>query len=171
MNRGNKKDSIQSPTFRAEDFPSLDLAYKIALQSYEIAQNRFDSLDSRIQTLLAFGVTFTAAIPLLTKAKELDFSSVWFYASIGFFMIASILGVMARLWGGVKHLRPQTLYEHYLSCSTEEFMKDIIYWAGKHFDDNCAILTRKHRLTAFAMLCFLLEAPALVAWVAFLRGQ
>jgi hypothetical protein len=36
------------------DYPSIDLAYAIAVQSYDTAQKRREGADTRLQTLLTF---------------------------------------------------------------------------------------------------------------------
>lgn len=61
---------------------------------------------------------------------------------------------------------PKRLYEHSLHETEWAFMKNAIYFAGQHFDENAKTVRRKGNVTLTVAILFGLEILALVAWIA-----
>jgi hypothetical protein len=95
-------------------YPSVDLAYKLALASYEFAQKRLDIIDVRLQTLIALGATISLPIPAIAIAKNITLNSWWFILAIVFFSAAIVVGTYARVSGYMKVILPIDLYNKWL---------------------------------------------------------
>ncbi len=145
-------------------YPSVHLAYDLALASYEWAEKRLEAADSRAQTLLALATTVTLAFVPLALQRGLSARSAWFILAIIAFASGIVLGMTARLQGSLRLIAPKALYEAWLHYSHWEFKKNLIYWAGEHFELNRALINRKGRLLTAASLSFLVEAALLLSW-------
>jgi hypothetical protein len=66
----------------AKTYPSIDLAYEIAIDSYESLIKRIDGADSRLQTMLTFSLSLLVAVPTLAKLREISFDSVYFIGGV-----------------------------------------------------------------------------------------
>jgi hypothetical protein len=147
-------------------FPSVGLAYTIAVDSYDGLVKRLDWIDGRIQTMVAFFVSITAAVPVLASAKGISFQSRWFYLAIALMILATGLACKARLSGEVALLDPNKLNtDRWLSCSEWDFKNYIIQAAGEAFVANNNLITRKWRLSVAISIVFLLGSLCLVGWV------
>src|SRR5689334_12408538 len=92
-----------------EAFPSMGLAYNIAVGSYDVLIKRLDSMDTRLQTMLALFASVTAAVPTIVANRGLSFNSYWFYAAIGAMALATFTTAITRLAGEVQVLDPHKL--------------------------------------------------------------
>jgi hypothetical protein len=147
-------------------FPSVELAYPIAVASYESIIKRIDALENRTQTMMAFAATLTVAIPAMTAGRGLTFRSGWFITALVLFAVANVIGVVSRLRGDLLLLSPKVLFDNYLVCSDWEFKKETIFWAGNNFSHNNTLLLQRHRLVVWMNIIFSLEAVALAVWAA-----
>ena len=139
-------------------YPSVDLAYPLAVQSYDLTVKRFDALDARIQSTLGLGVSLTFAIPVALSAFDLQFRPLWMGAAFVVFLLAIILGICARLVGAIKLVSPTTLYNDWIQCPEEEFKQQFIGYAGKHMEANASLLEKRYRLLCGFISLFFLEA-------------
>jgi hypothetical protein len=148
-------------------YPSVSLAYEWVLPSYQMAVQRWDSIDSRIQSIITFGSTVTVAVPTFLRAiagASVDFHSIWFALAMLMFGIYVILGLATRAFGYLRLLGPQRLHDRLLHLDQSEFQRTVLYWAGVHFVRNIDRVKRKgHVLTAMTWL-FVLEAGFLIWW-------
>lgn len=156
---------VEVDTLKAQ-FPSTDLAYQIALTSYDAMTKRLDAIDGRIQTLLAFAATTSALVPSIGAGRGLSFASPWFIAAMILIFLAILIGSYARLGGKVNLLDPKSLYDGWLHFSEPEFKLYLIEHAAKDFEANDALLTLRWRLAVCITILFFLEAALLVVWVA-----
>lgn len=147
-----------------EKYPSVELAYPLAIDAYKTALGRLDALDNRVHTIMAFSATVTLAIPVLTAGEGLQFTSGWFISSMIFFLIANTLGIVARIKGTIHLISPQVIFESYLDLSEWEFKKDTIYWSGKNYVHNNKVLMSRNLLLIFMVVIFFLEVVALAVW-------
>lgn len=147
-------------------YPSLDLAYTIAMSSYDMTVKRFDAMDGKLNSLATFAVTVSFAIPVIAANRGMDFRSIWFYVAA----IAFIAGVgaitYARIKGPLKMLDPTVLHDSYIDAQPEEFKRQILYYAGRHFDQNVRVVNRNGNLAAVAAMAFAIEVVAVAVWVA-----
>jgi hypothetical protein len=148
-----------------QEYPSVELAYPIAVAAYETAAKRLDSVDGRLQTILAFTVTVSVAATSIAGGRGVNFNSGWFYAAIVFFVISISIGVWARLTGNIYILKPSHLYQEWLSNPTWEFKKDMIYFAGNDFDANMKLVHLKWQCSVAITFLFVLQAVCQTVWV------
>jgi hypothetical protein len=147
-------------------YPAVELAYPFVKDSYDVLLKRIDTLDGKIQAVISLGVTLTLAIPVFTAGKGLSYRSPFFIAAICFFFIAMTMGLIARLYGSVKLITPQKLFQHFLHLSEWEFKKDLIYHAGEDYARNIKLLKLRANLLNLMTVFLAAEAVALAAWAA-----
>lgn len=152
-----------------KDYPGVDLAYDLAVNSYDSIIKRLDIMDGRLQTILAFAATTTAVVPTVANARGLSFRSWWLFLGLGAFVAQLVIGTLGRSFGTVRLLKPEIFYEKWLDKSPWTFKKDLVFWAGKDFNDNAALLRTKWRLTLIVSVLFFVEVIFLLAWVAAAR--
>jgi len=148
-----------------EDFPSIELAYPLAVAAYDTAIKRFDSVDSRLQTITAYVAAVSVAVPSIANVQGAVFTSIWFYLSAALFLVASVLGVYARLYGSLSVLSPEALFCHWTNKPQKEFQKDLIYFSAADFERNKIIVLNKWRMAVAISVVFLLQVACLAAWV------
>jgi len=146
------------------DFPSVDLAYQLSVSSYDIAIKRLDSIDARIQTLLAFATSTTAIVVSLSAGRGLR--TTYFYFAAASMAFAIILGIWARMIGRIKLVRPNVLFERWLRKDEWTFKKDFIRFAGHDFEKNMGLVTLKWRMSLGVIVLFVLQVAFLVLWAA-----
>ena len=74
---------------------SVDLAYALALKSYEIAQSRFDLMNGRIQILMTIFVTLALAVPAAINILGLELRPFWGIAAV----VALGAAIASGTWG------------------------------------------------------------------------
>lgn len=146
-------------------YPSLELAYKVAISSYDVMQKRVESVETGIQTLLTYAITVSLAVPAVSAAKGLSFRSIWFALAVGAFILAIGTGVRARQMRGLVHLDPKVIYEKFLHYSESEFRVKLIVSAATDFEVNRNLVNSKLRWADIASLLFTLELILLVIWM------
>jgi hypothetical protein len=146
-------------------FPSVDLAYAIAVNSYDVLMKRLDSVDGRLQTMLALFASITAIVPAAAAGKGLSFHSKWFYLAIGAMALAVVVAAVARWMGSIKVLDPSMLErDEWLKLSEWEFKNYIIQAAVKAFTKNNRLITLKWRCGVVVAVIFFLGACCLAIW-------
>jgi len=156
---GNEVDNSETA------FPSVDLAYDIAINSYDVAVKRIEWIDGRLQALLTFAATVGGAVVAASRSL-LHFRSVWFYLAVISFGFATIVGFYARFTGTIRVLDPAVFYQTWLHRSNWEFKKDLIYFAGEDFQCNIKLSEKIWNLSIVVLILFFLEVAFLVLWVA-----
>ena len=64
------------------EFPSVHLAYPVAMEAYEWAARRMDTMDSRIQTILALGTSLSVAAPVVFAVLKIEAHRGWIIALV-----------------------------------------------------------------------------------------
>jgi len=148
------------------EYLSVDLAYQIAIGSYDALVKRLDSIDGRLQTMLALFATVTATVPVIGANRGLHFRSYWFYAAVSAMVVATLVTATARLAGRVELLDPNKLNaDYWLKYSEWEFKSLIIQYAGKAFTANKTLINRKWLCAFLVTVTFFLGAACLALWV------
>jgi hypothetical protein len=154
------------PEVLAKEFPSIPLAYELAIASYETLLKRLENVDGKIQSVVTISVTVMALSPALATARSLSFRSPWFLLAMVAATAVLGFGSYARLWGTPHVLNPNELFNEFLDYQPIDFMKNMIDCCGQDFDHNKNILSRKWRLSVLITGLFFLQVLALVAWAA-----
>lgn len=146
-------------------YPAVELAYPLAVASYDVSLKRLDGMDGRLQTIMAFIVAVSAAVPPVAANRGIHFRSPWFYAALVIFVFSVGIGTWARLAGAPKVLNPRKAFDHWLRKSDWEFKKDFIAFAANDFDYNRKLVQFKWLCTIAITLMFSFQAACLVVWV------
>jgi hypothetical protein len=147
-------------------YPGVELAYELAVASYDSIIKRLDVMDGRLQTMLAFAATTTAVVPSVANSRGLTFRSYWLYAALTVFFVQLIVGTIPRFWGRIKLIKPEVLWQRWLHKSTWQFKKDYIYFASEDFNHNAELLKSRWWLTVAVSILFFVEVLLLLIWVA-----
>lgn len=156
-----KEQNIQT---LEEQFPSVELAFPLAVASYDSVIKRIDALDGRIQTLTTFAVTICLAVPVLGRTQNIILNSFWFVCGMVLLAGAIILSTYARFYGSIGVLNPVTLYQKTLHIPQEQFKVDIIHAAAQAYENNKGVLEHRWQLSVSATVIFALSLMMLVVW-------
>lgn len=143
---------------------SVDLAYSIAVTSYEVAQKRLEVVDRRLQELLGFAATISLGAIAVFSGKGYHFSSCLFIFAMLAGLLGLAIGTYARLEGFLVLIKPSVLDRKYLILPEPKFKKYFVHFAGKHWTENAALINGKGKLTNFAVVFFVVEIILLVLW-------
>lgn len=146
-------------------YPSIELAYPLAVAAYDTAIKRFDSVDARLQTITAYVAAVSVVVPSVANTHGVAFTSIWFYLSVALFVVASVLGIYARLYGNLSVLSPGSLFASWTNKPQLEFKKDLIYFSAADFERNKIVVLNKWRMAVAISVAFLLQVACLAAWV------
>ena len=148
-----------------QTYPSVEIAYPLALEAYERAMQRFDAVDSKINTLVTFAVTISLAVPVLASSKNISFRSYWFIFAALAFVFGIGIATYARLAGRLMLPDPRVIYDSYLHLEPWHFKRHMIDWAGDNWRHNQNLINRNGALAALSAILFALEVVAVGAWV------
>lgn len=148
-----------------KQFPSVELAYVIAVASYDSAMKRLDAIDARLQTILAFVVSVSALAPASANGGNISFVSWWFCLAVILFLTSMVIGIWARLSGETVLLSPAGLFAGWLHLQPGQFQIDIISDAADAFTKNKNLVNFKWKCMVTISLLFAAEAVCLGAWV------
>lgn len=148
-------------------YPSVELAYEFVKPSYDWMLSRFETANNKIQNLLTFAASITAALPLFTKAifDEVDFISGWFYGIVIVFVFLVIISTIGMRMGAITLVHPKILYNEWLHYSNWEFKKNMIFWAGEHLNANNKIIEKKCLLRDIMTILLLCEIIFAIFWI------
>ncbi len=148
------------------DFPSLDLAYDIAIAAFETSQKRMDAVDGKTQSLTTMCVASFFAVPTIAKALNIPFASVWFALALLLIAASVIVGVVALKSGKIDRLDPAVLFSDWLDLPKGQFMKDAIYYSGESLDSANTVIERKWSLHNLSLILYFVALLASAAWLA-----
>jgi hypothetical protein len=164
MKTEEKTNDVQTVPVNEENYPSMDLVYGIALQSYEITQRRSDVADDRIAKLITFALSLNLAVVTIVsahaKGNPIVFSNCLFIAAMIFFVIGIATCIVRGMKGSLRTLSPSALYKESLGDTHWEFMKNIIYWSGENFQTNKKYVNGKANAAILAAFIFAAEGAA-----------
>lgn len=147
--------------------PSVSLAYPLAVQSYDWFGKRLDFLDARIQGILGLQITLTLATPIALKALDVEFREWWIAVAAVAFLVAIGLGIYARLAGHMAMMSLEIIYDSWIQDTEEDFKRQFVYYAGKHFNHNNKLLKKRYNLLIMSIICFASTVVLLGVSVAF----
>lgn len=147
--------------------PTLDLAYQLAVASYEPLVKRLDALDARLQTVMGLAATTMALVSSVASARNLSFHSPWFWLATCAFALIIFLGNHVRHYGDIILINPKRINTtEWMELEPEWFKQYIIKQAGDHWEKNNALVLFKWRRSVEISYVYLLQVGLLVVWVA-----
>jgi len=151
-----------------EKYPSVGLAYDLAIKSYDWVYRRSEVIDDKIEKLIAWSTGVNLAIVALigniVNNKQIYFNSFWFYAAIFFFSIGTMAGLCAKLFGSLKIIKPGLFIKNWLNLSEWEFKKNALYRASEDNEYNRTYVNKKGKIATVAALSYFIEAIMLIVW-------
>ena len=163
--KGDADESVAT----VEEFPSIGLAYEIALESYDIAMRRSDAIDNSLDRLVAWVTTVTVAIVTILVGLKIpteSFASCWFTAAGICFLLSVIGALSAKHQGELQVIMPHQLRAKlWLSLTEWEFKSNTIYAAGEAFLKNIKYINVKYRLATLSTAFFVAEIVCMAGWV------
>lgn len=154
---------------KESDSSSIDLAYNIALTSYDVAQKRLEVVERRLQELLGFASTISLGAIAVFSNKGYQFRSYLFIFAMLAGLAGLAVGVYARLQGYLVLIKPSVLDAKYSDLPETKFKRYFVHFAGKHWTQNNGLVNGKGRWTSVSVVCFAVEVILLVLWG--IRGQ
>lgn len=154
-----------------EQYPSVDLAYDITLQSYDIAFKRSDLIDGNADKLLTWATAtnlaiFTIVITKFIQPEQIHKAmNIWFYIASFLYVVMVFIVHRVKLAGWFAILNPEILWKGWLHKSHWQFKKDILAFGRKDFVNNMTLIKKKAKLLGYATFSFLLQMAVLVKWV------
>lgn len=158
--------SDEQPT-DSTSYPGVYTAFELITPSYQLAMQRLDAADGRLQALQAFSGTLTVGATVLggSLVEGIDFQSAWFVLALASFITLFTIGIVATVHGTVYLISPEKLFAGWLHRDEWTFKKDLLKFAGDDFEKIRAVVKRKG-IAATVMATLLLgEILLLVAWV------
>ena len=150
--------------FDENKYPSIDLAYPIALSTYEALYKRNDAIDTKIQNSLTVSITIFLALVSVGKFLKLSMLSVWFITGSVLMLVSVGINLFARIYGEMRTLNPNKFYQKWLWKNHEHFMKDFIFFSGEDYSHNNKVVSDKWRLHVFSLISFIFALCLLVVW-------
>ena len=130
--------------------------------AYELSQQRLDSLNRRLEWLIA---TPAGLITIMVTASDSERSifSCWFYVAVILAVVASGIAYWGRRRAVVNSFALRTVldYDH---SDPAEFDRWLIDWAGKHITSDGKANGQKAWLADLASLFTLVELGFLIIW-------
>ena len=149
---------------------ALELSYQIAIRSYDVVINRITVMDGRILSLLALSSGITAAIPILVRNSFLIKNTCFMVFLSLIFLTTVCLGIYALGWlkrGNIRDLDPRKIDKDYRGMQDEEFMREIIKYAGQHYERNAKLLISKWRCACVLSVLIVAETLLILVWAWF----
>ncbi len=156
----NKTQKEQVPDEKT--YPSVGIAYELAIKSYDWVIKRLELMDDRIDKLIALMTGISLA---LISYNKTDFQNCFFYYLISAYIVATIAGLKGKHSGQVKIVSPTKLFSQWLHFSQWEFKKNAIYKAGEDYDSMSKTLASKNRWFVTAIIFYMIEIILLTLWI------
>ena len=149
-----------------QEFPGLDLAYGMVQSSYDSVVNRLNAVESRIQAVMVFSVSFLLTAPLLVASSGVDITlaSLPSYTAAALAGVNLIVGTVMRTWGDINLLGFHEVRNYWLELTDDEFKLEAVRWAAEHYQRNTKTVNCKGHAVSGMTVILLLEAASLTYW-------
>jgi hypothetical protein len=149
-----------------EQYPSVDLVYDIAKESYEVAMKRLDEANEGFEKLRSWITTITLAFLawVIPKAPA-DAYNLLFFSAIAIFILIIFFTIYGKSTKGVIMPNPEKLYDTRLHQDKWTFKKDFIFLAVQDYKKNKNYILLKGKLAVSIFILFLLEATVFGFWL------
>ena len=157
--------------------PSLSLAYEFVKPSYDWALHRITSVEQRIDGILGLAGAITVAIPLgvaaLGRVQAMPLNTIFNSqaanitggCALATFVIAFILGIIARQWGSLYLARLGDFdKEGWLDYERNKFHREMILLAGEDLEHNIELVGTRSTLANVMCGVLVLELFLGLAW-------
>lgn len=149
-----------------KNYPSIELAYQASLKSYDQLLQRYEAVQSALDKMITLTVTISGAVvTYITQShKGIQVDCAFLLAII--FLICSLgTAFYGKMKWAIKLPDPSKVYESQTHKPRWEFMKDMLYTAGRDFKDNNDMILRKWECQKSSLILFCAEIIFLSVWV------
>lgn len=148
----------------ATEFPGVEHAYPLAIESYKTVRERFDVMEKRGQTLIVFVTTLAAFI--VTIATKTGTPKTTIFLIVGFvcYVTSMVFAVLSQLYGKCVVPNPKLLREKTLEWDQWTFKNNLIDWAGRHFEENMKTVEARMQFIVGTIAFGLLSLVSLALW-------
>ena len=150
-------------------YPSVAIAYELAVNSYEFGEKRHQATESRSEKILGFIASLNLAVMVFlskTETPKLKFGPLFILAFL-LGISSLIVGVLGLLKGRVAVVDISAIYQGWLHLSEEGFKNDFIIKAAEDFNRTVEEVERKSQFATLSAGLFLLETFCLMFWLIF----
>lgn len=147
----------------------LDIAYPIALGSYDVQEKRYSAVEKRLQELLTFGVAISLGIVTLFAGRGYPMDSKLFIVGLVVILFAVVVGVHSRMSGGLILMSPtgfNSNFEQLTKMSDFAIKEALLKSASAHWTMNNQTIKKKHKAISITMGFFLFGIILLACWAA-----
>jgi len=149
------------------DFPSVELAYDVAIGSYATLAGRYQAVEGRLQSILGWMIGFTMGTVGFVRGLESkpDFTAL-FWVAMGVFAVAMLTAAKATVAGSLELLSPRCVYPAWADADEWTFKMNMVMRASDDFVTNLTAIDRKAKAAEIVTSLFALEAILLIVWSA-----
>ena len=158
-----KPDEVQLMETTANDLPSLDLIFPIAMESYETTRLRLQTHDERIHRVLLIILTVTGAVLIAYQLFGITPSGCWLIGAGAAFLLGVAACIVAMMMNKLLAVPVANLFSEYLHLPEWIAKVSLIKHAGTHLDKNLDYIDKRQNLLIAATICLALEIICLVA--------
>lgn len=158
-----EREKTELPLLIAK-YPSIDIAYPLAVDSYEVMSKRIEVVNQRLQNLAKFMLTFVALLPVALRTQDISLGSFWFICSMLALVTGVFLSVIPLLTGHIQLMHPRNLWDYYLDSQPLIVKRDLIAYAAEDYELNEKLLNRQHLWLRLSLIAFAVAAGLLVVW-------
>ncbi|HEX8196040.1 MAG TPA: hypothetical protein VF571_07625 [Pyrinomonadaceae bacterium] len=148
-----------------KEFPSIELAYPLVQEAYKTTKERFDAMEKRNQTIIAFVTTLALALLGLVGDKQTPPVTISLAIAALLYLTMVAIGIYTQVKGDLSLPNPALLYQKNLGLPPIEFQQRFIYWAGEDYKYNITQINNKGKLTNFTAIFGLLTLFMLAIWI------
>jgi MFS family permease len=155
-----------TPEASAEEvYPSTELAYGFVLPSYALLAARFEAAPNRLAALMTIATSIAAAAPIVGRAIGTPFSGPLFYGWVTTYVFGMFLALLGRYVGMLALPDPLKIHQTELHKQPNEFMRDALYWAGRHFAENKRAIAVKATFGLTVALLVIVQIGFVIFWL------
>lgn len=147
---------------------SLHLAFGFIQSSYDLMERRLQAVEARIQMLLGLAGALTVAVPVFAASltSNPDFSTPLFYAAVGAFLLLVLSGLLTIDLGEITLVDSGKFDDQeWLDLCDAQFKKQMITFAGVHFQKNRRLVNLKGHAATFLSVLFAGQVLLVTLWI------
>lgn len=151
-----------------ENTTSLDLAYDVAINSFEPTIKRLDRKDDQIAKLMFMSVGLLGVVMGTIKTHQMDIASCWAYLIYLLFAAQTGVALLGRFKMASRKIigipEIKNLYDRYDALDLKRL---IVKDSATAFENNDRIIKTKLTCLIWMAIILISQALVLIVWVAF----
>lgn len=168
MKKELPKQKVLETIIEDNEYPSAEIAYELAIKSYELSERRFLIVEGRNEKILSYVSSLTLVVVAFlagSNSPNLNLRSFFFVTALVFGVLSLINSLVVMLFGRIILIDITKIKDMWLHLEEIDFKKEMLVKAGNDFDRNYKVVMRKAFLTSISALLFVLEITFLIIWL------